>query len=79
MEIQELKELIEDFQDVQSNVCMLEDRFDKMDSFLVTPLEVSRIKGFLTDIYSGINGVSEELTDIKCKIPTTGKVIDNDR
>ncbi|QLL77625.1 hypothetical protein GTO87_02830 [Ligilactobacillus saerimneri] len=79
MEIQELKELIEDFQDVQSNVCMLEDRFDKMDSFLVTPLEVSRIKGFLTDIYSGINGVNEELTDIKRKIPTTGKVIANDR
>lgn len=72
MEIQELKELIEDFQDVQSNVCMLEDRFDKMDSFLVTPREVSRIKGFLTDIYSGINGVNEELTDIKRKIPTTG-------
>lgn len=72
MEIQELKELIEDFQDVQSNVCMLEDRFDKMDSFLVTPLEVSRIKGFLTDIYSGINGVNEELTDIKRKVPTTG-------
>ena len=72
MEIQELKELIEDFQDVQSNVCMLEDRFDKMDSFLVTPREVSRIKGFLTDIYSGINGVNEELTDIKRKVPTTG-------
>lgn len=79
MEIQELKELIEDFQDVQSNVCILEDRFDKMDSFLVTPREVSRIKGFLTDIYSGINGVNEELTDIKRKVPTTGKVIVNDR
>lgn len=72
MEIQELNELIEDFQDVQSNVCMLEDRFDKMDSFLVTPREVSRIKGFLTDIYSGINGVNEELTDIKRKALTTG-------
>ena len=72
MEIQELNELVEDFQDVSSKVCMLENRFDKMDSFLVTPLKVSRIKGFLADIYSGVNGVSEELTDIKREVSTTG-------